>query len=85
MSERLGDAAAGYLRRLLDDTQWRPLVIKFHNAGYFRCDAVDKPLRQRLSPALFSPPYYPQYNGGIENTQGETKPLLRQRLAAAPV
>jgi len=36
-------------------------------------------------PALFSPPYYPQYNGGIENTQGETKPLLRRRLAAAPV
>ncbi len=43
-----------------------PLVLKSDNGSAFKAAATQALLRQWQVTALFSPPYYPQYNGAIE-------------------
>ena len=57
-----------------------PLILKRDNHGNLNCEEVDKVLAYHLIIPLNSPPYYPPYNGGIEEAQNEFKTALRGKL-----
>jgi transposase InsO family protein len=64
------------LRRLLRAID-APLVIKADNGSHFRCAEVEAMLHDRGIVALWSPPYYPRFNGAIEAGIGRWKDRLR--------
>jgi transposase InsO family protein len=49
-----------------------PLVLKMDNGSAFIAEALQELLRPEVTP-LFSPPYYPRYNGAIEAGIGSLK------------
>jgi transposase InsO family protein len=59
-----------------------PLVIKLDNEGAFRSRDMRALLREHGVVALYSPPYYPAYNGATEATIGSQKRRV-ERIAAA--
>ena len=67
-----GDKVAKNLERLFD-AHGAPLFLKRDNGSNLNHHAVDELLAERLVIPLNSPPYYPQYNGGIERAQRELK------------
>ena len=54
-----------------------PLVIKADNGSHFRNQAVEGLLRSHGIEPLWSPPYYPRFNGAIEAGIGRWKDRLR--------
>jgi len=61
-----------------------PLVLKRDNGGNLNHKDVNRVLADHMVIALNSPPYYPPYNGGIENSQGEFKAALKARVIGMP-
>ena len=43
-----------------------PLVLKSDNGSHFTCNVVQDLLATHHVACLFSPPHWPQFNGGIE-------------------
>ena len=60
-----GDEAARALAGLFA-THGAPLVLKSDNGSHFTCDVVQDLLARHDVACLFSPPHWPQFNGGIE-------------------
>jgi transposase InsO family protein len=60
-----------------------PLVLKSDNGGHFTCPAVQDLLRDHQVECLFSPPYWPRYNGTIEAGIGALKDRTAARAARA--
>jgi putative transposase len=58
---------------MLFATHGAPLVLKSDNGGHFTCPAVQDLLRTHQVECLFSPPYWPRYNGAIEAGIGGMK------------
>lgn len=59
-----------------------PLIMKRDNGSALKCTSVDAVLaRWRVIP-LDSPTYYPQYNGSVEQSQGEFKTHLEALVAS---
>jgi transposase InsO family protein len=58
-----------------------PLVLKSDNGGHFTCPAVQDLLRDHQVECLFSPPYWPRYNGAIEAGIGAFKNRTEARAA----
>jgi transposase InsO family protein len=56
----------------LFDGHGSPLVLKMDNGSAFIAEALQNLLRPEVTP-LFSPPYYPRYNGAIEAGIGSLK------------
>jgi hypothetical protein len=56
----------------LFDWHGAPLVLKMDNGSAFLAEALQNLLRPEVTP-LFSPPYYPRYNGAIEAGIGSLK------------
>lgn len=70
-----GDRIAAWLEGLFERFG-PPLIIKRDNGSALKCAEVDKVIgRWRVIP-LDSPVHYPQYNGSVEQSQGE----LQKRL-----
>jgi transposase InsO family protein len=67
-----GDNAALALATLFAD-YGAPLVLKSDNGGHFACPIVQDLLRSHQVECLFSPPYWPRYNGAIESGIGALK------------
>jgi transposase InsO family protein len=59
-----------------------PLVLKADNGPPFRADQTKRFLQQAGVHFLFSPPYWPGYNGSIEATIGSLKTRTEQHAAA---
>lgn len=60
-----GDEAAHALASLFA-THGTPLVLKSDNGSHFTCNVVQDLLATHHVACLFSPPHWPQFNGGIE-------------------
>jgi transposase InsO family protein len=60
-----------------------PLVLKSDNGGHFTCPAVQDLLCDHQVECLFSPPYWPRYNGAIEAGIGALKERTDERAARA--
>lgn len=74
-----GDVVAGHL----DDqiVQYgAPLFFKRDNGSNLNHQTVDEVLSHHLVIPLNSPPYYPQYNGGMEHAQGEVRTAMDEML-----
>lgn len=74
-----GEEIAGYL----DATVQRfgaPLFLKRDNGGNLNHGAVDDVLAEHFIIPVNSPPYYPPYNGAIEEAQTELKNGLDEKL-----
>ena len=56
-----------------------PLFLKRDNGGNLNSDEVNKVLAEFGVIELNSPPYYPPYNGGIEQCQDEMKKEIQKR------
>jgi hypothetical protein len=65
-----GEAIAGYLKAMFDQ-YGAPLILKRDNRGNLNHPAVNDILSDYFVLPLNSPPYYAQYNGSIEESQGE--------------
>ena len=79
----LGEEIAGYL----NDKFFRfgpPLLLKRDNGGNMNHLAVNEVLSDFFILPLNSPAYYAPYNGAIEESQGELKRCLRDKLELAP-
>jgi transposase InsO family protein len=59
-----------------------PLVLKTDNGSHFRADALDRLLGSAGVEQLFSPPYWPRYNGAIEASIGSLKSRTEAQAAA---
>ncbi len=68
----------------LFDWHGSPLVLKMDNGSAFIAEALQKLLRPEVTP-LFSPPYYPRYNGAIEAGIGSLKPEPRHTQPAMDI
>jgi hypothetical protein len=75
----LGEEVAGYLSE-----KFRrfgpPLFLKRDNGGNLNHRVVNEVLAEFFVLPLNSPPYYAPYNGAIEESQGELKACLRDKL-----
>jgi transposase InsO family protein len=60
-----------------------PLVLKFDNGPQFRADDMKKFLSWAGVIYLYSPPYWPRYNGSIEAAIGSLKSRTEEQAAAA--
>lgn len=78
-----GPVLALWLERLFE-RHGTPLVLKRDNGSNLNHEDVNRVLADHMVIALNSPPYYPPYNGGIENSQGEFKEALEPRLPGMP-
>ena len=78
-----GEAVAERLKALFDEFG-APLFLKRDNHGNLNNAPVDAVLSEFLVIPLNSPPYYPPYNGGIEQAQGEFQDALRTKFQARP-
>lgn len=58
----------------------RPLFVKIDNGGNLNGEAVMDAFAEYNVIPLISPPYYPQYNGSLESTQGFFKSALDASL-----
>ena len=67
-----GPEVAGHLREQFDQ-YGAPLFMKRDNGSNLNHDAVNKLLGEYMVIPVNSPPYYPQYNGSIEQAQSEIK------------
>lgn len=67
-----GEEVAAHLESLFIQ-HGAPLVLKRDNGSNLNHHAVDRVLEKYGVIPLNSPPYYPPYNGGIEQGQGEMK------------
>lgn len=70
-----GKEVAANLRKLI----WKfgpPLFMKRDNGSNLNAGDVDEVMKEHWMIPLNSPPYYPQYNGGVENSQYEIKEEL---------
>ena len=79
----VGEEIAGYLT----DKFFRfgpPLLLKRDNGGNMNHLAVNEVLSEFFILPLNSPAYYAPYNGAIEESQGELKKCLREKLGFAP-
>ena len=79
----VGEEIAGYLA----DKFFRfgpPLLLKRDNEGNMNHLAVNEVLSEFFILPLNSPTYYAPYNGAIEESQGELKKCLRDKLGLAP-
>jgi transposase InsO family protein len=77
----VGEEIAGYLA----DKMYRyrpPLFLKRDNGGNMNHRAVNEVLSELFILPLNSPAYYAPYNGAIEESQGELKRCLRDRLGS---
>jgi hypothetical protein len=75
-----GAEVAGYLDARF--TQFgAPLFLKRDNRKNLNHPEVNGLLSEYLVIPLNSPPYYAQYNGGIERSQGEFQKVLREELS----
>ena len=78
-----GEEIAGYL----SDKFFRfgsPLLLKRDNGGNMNHLAVNEVLSEFFILPLNSPAYYAPYNGAIEESQGELKKCLGDKLGLAP-
>lgn len=78
-----GELVADYLLALIR-RHGPPLFLKRDNGAVLRTDAVQTVLAQAGILPLDSPPYYPPYNGAIENYIGQVKRTLPEGLPAPP-
>ena len=76
----VGEEIAGYLDEKFD-RYGAPLVLKRDNEGNMNHAAVNEVLQEFFILPLNSPEYYAPYNGAIEESQGEVKRCLREKLA----
>ena len=76
----VGEEIAGYLSEKFD-RYGAPLVLKRDNEGNMNHLAVNEVLREFFVLPLNNPEYYAPYNGAIEESQGELKSCLREKLA----
>ena len=79
----VGEEIAGYLT----DKFFRfgpPLLLKRDNGGNLNHWAVNEVLSEFFVLPLNSPAYYAPYNGAVEESQGELKRCLREKLGLAP-
>jgi hypothetical protein len=67
-----GEEVAAHLEALFLQ-HGAPLVLKRDNGGNLNHAVVDRVLEKHGVIPLNSPPHYPPYNGGIEESQGEMK------------
>jgi transposase InsO family protein len=74
-----GELVADYLLALIR-RHGPPLFLKRDNGSVLRTDAVQAVLAQAGILPLDSPPYYPPYNGAIENYIGQVKRALPEGL-----
>lgn len=77
VEEATGDVVCQSLRELFA-RHGAPLVLKCDNGGSFTCGAVGDLLVEQGVVVLYSPPYWPRYNGAIEAGIGS----LKERTAA---
>jgi hypothetical protein len=75
----VGEEIAGYLAEKFCRFG-PPLFLKRDNAGNLNHAAVNEVLSEFFVLPLNSPEYYPPYNGSIEESQGELKACLREKL-----
>jgi transposase InsO family protein len=78
-----GDRVAEYLLALIR-RHGPPLFLKRDNGSVLRTQAVQAVLAQAGILPLDSPPYYPPYNGAIENYIGQVKRALPEGLPCPP-
>jgi transposase InsO family protein len=78
-----GERVADYLCGLID-RHGPPLFLKRDNGAVLRTPAVQNVLAQAGILPLDSPPYYPPYNGAIENYIGQLKRALPDGLPCPP-
>jgi transposase InsO family protein len=78
--EATGDVVCQALRDLFA-RHGAPLVLKCDNGSAFICGAVRELLAEWDVVALYSPPYWPRYNGAIEAGIGSLKERTAARAA----
>ena len=76
----VGEEIAGYLSEKFD-RYGAPLVLKRDNEGTMNHSVINDLLSESFVLPLNSPEYYAPYNGAIEESQGEVKRCLREKLA----
>jgi transposase InsO family protein len=81
VTEATSAIACAVLERLFDG-YGRPLVVKADNGPPFRADQTKRLLHQAGVRFLFSPPYWPGYNGSIEAAIGSLKSRTERQAAA---
>jgi hypothetical protein len=77
-----GEEVAGYLSEKFRRFG-APLFLKRDNGGNLNHRAVNEVLSEFFVLPLNSPAYYAPYNGAIEESQGELKGCLREKLMTA--
>ena len=75
----VGEEVAGYLSEKFSRFG-PPLFLKRDNGGNLNHGAVNEVLSEFFVLPLNSPTYYAPYNGAIEESQGELKACLREKL-----
>jgi hypothetical protein len=75
----VGEEIAGYLSEKFSRFG-PPLFLKRDNGGNLNHGAVNEVLSEYFVLPLNSPTYYAPYNGAIEESQGELKGCLREKL-----
>jgi hypothetical protein len=78
----VGEEVAGYLSEKFRRFG-APLFLKRDNGGNLNHRAVNEVLAEFFVLPLNSPTYYAPYNGAIEESQGELKGCLREKLMTA--
>ncbi len=74
--------------RALPACSWRrrlataPLVLKTDNGSHFRADILAQLLSAAGAEQLYSPPYWPRYNGAIEASIGSLKSRSQAQAVA---
>ena len=81
VAEATSAITCAVLARLFD-SYGPPLVVKADNGPPFRADQTKRFLQQTGVHFLFSPPYWPGYNGSIEAAIGSLKTRTQQQAAA---
>jgi transposase InsO family protein len=78
-----GEEVAGYIANTIHRFG-APLFLKRDNGGNLNHGAVDEVLAEHFIIPINSPPYYPPYNGAIEEAQTELKCGLDEKLRFRP-
>jgi hypothetical protein len=78
-----GEEVSGYLAGIIHRFG-APLFLKRDNGGNLNHGAVDDVLAEHFIIPINSPPYYPPYNGAIEEAQTELKTGLDEKLRSRP-
>jgi transposase InsO family protein len=79
------EATAEVVARVLGDLfalYGPPLVLKTDNGSHFRAEILNRFLTSAGVIQLFSPPYWPRYNGAIEASIGSLKTRTEAHAAA---